>query len=301
MAPDHTSQFEHTVAIIGAGKVGTAIGTLLRRSGVRVTAVTARSRQSADAAALATGGEPMTDNAAAARSAEVVLVTVPDGAITRVVREIADAGGFTPGQVVAHVSGAAGLAELHAAGAAGAHVGAMHPIQAFASASHAVREIPGSVFGITADGGAVEVLEHLAVTLGGTPVRVAPEVKPLYHAATALASNCFVALEDMAHELLAQAGFSAEEAQAALTPLVRGTASNLERFGTRVALTGPIARGDLDTVRAHLAALGSAPADVAAAYRLLSGRAAEIALDRGSIDEATASEARALLDEQDQR
>jgi len=291
------TRFDRTVAIIGAGKVGTAIGTLLRRAGVRVTAVTARSEQTARAAALATGGEPMTDNTTAARTAQLVLVTVPDSAIAPVVREMAARGAFNAGQVVAHASGALGLAELNAASVAGAAVGSMHPIQAFASAAHAVREIPGSIFGITAEEEALGALESLARVLGGTPVRVAPEAKALYHAATVLASNCFVALEDMAHELLGEAGFSAEEAQAALGPLVRGTAANLERFGTRVALTGPIARGDLDTVRAHLSALDRAPADTAAAYRLLSMRATEIAHDRGSIDDATAQAARRLLGE----
>jgi len=290
-----TPAFDRTVAIIGAGRVGSAIGSLLRQAGVNVTAVSARHEATALAAALSTGGEPLTDNAAAARTATLVLVAVPDEAIADVVRQIALDDGFSTGQVVAHVSGALGLDVLRPAADAGAAIGCLHPAQSFANAQHAMREIPGSVFGITAEEGACATLEALVAVLGGVPVRVKAGNRPLYHVASVMASNYLVALADMAAELFERAGLSPEEARAALGPLVRGTATNIRVAGTRGALTGPIVRGDIDTVRAHLAALECVPAEMRQTYRLLGLRANAIALDAGRIDAASATEMARLL------
>lgn len=287
--------FDRTIAIIGAGRVGSAIGSLLRQSGVAVTAVSARHQATALAAALSTGGEPFTDNALAARTATLVLIAVPDDAVADVVREIALGGGFSAGQVVAHVSGALGLEVLRPAAEAGAATGCLHPAQSFANVQHAMREIPGSVFGITAEEGACPTLEALVAVLGGVPVRVRESNRPLYHVASVMASNYLVALADMAAELFERAGLSPEEARAALGPLVRGTATNIRVAGTRGAMTGPIVRGDIDTVRAHLVALECVPAEMRDTYRLLGLRANAIALETGRVDAGTAGEMAKLL------
>lgn len=289
--------FDRDVAIIGAGRVGQAVGTILRQAGMKVRAVTARTQETAQAAALSSGGRAGTDNAAAARGAGFVFLSVPDDQIARVAEEVAREGGFGEGQVVAHASGALGLDVLAPARNAGAHVGGAHPMQSFASAQHAVKEIPGSVFGVTAEPEAVGVIEAFVHALGGTPVRIPEASRALYHAAAAMASNGFVALEDMAAGLLEQAGFSPEEAQAALWPLIRGTAQNIRQFGTRVSLTGPIERGDADTVKLHVRALEVAPASTRGAYRVLGLRALEIAVGRGSVDEEQAAKITRILKE----
>ncbi|MBI5232567.1 MAG: DUF2520 domain-containing protein [Coriobacteriales bacterium] len=289
--------FDKTVSIIGAGRVGQAVGTILRQAGVSVAAVTARKLQTAQAAALVSGGRPGVDNAEAARAAEFVYITVPDDAVARVVEEMARDLAFRPGQVVAHASGALGLGVLAPAAKAGASIGCAHPMQSFASARHAVKEIPGSVFGVTADSGATEVIYAFVHVLGGTPVTVSEEQRPLYHAAASMASNMLVALEDMSAGLLEQAGFSPDEAQAALYPLIRGTAQNIRQFGTRGSLTGPIARGDVDTVRMHIKALEVAPASARGAYRVLGLRALETALAQGQVDPETAETIEQVLKE----
>ncbi len=290
-----TPRFEHDIAIVGAGRVGQALGLLLRRAGARIVAVSGRSPASAQAAALATGGRATTDGAQAARGAEVVLVTVPDDAIAEEVGRIAAGGGFSSGQLVVHASGVHGLAPLAAAEAAGARVACAHPLQSFVSVPHAVDELPGTVFGVTAEGDAYQAACTLVRAVGGVPVRIDERHKALYHAAATVASNHLVALEDLAAELFSRAGVPDDVALAALAPLLRSTVSNIRRFGTRPALTGPVARGDIETVRRHLAALEPLPAAQREAYRVLAARAVDMAFERGDLDEARATGLHRLL------
>jgi len=281
------------IAILGGGTVGQALGSLLREAGLPPVAVTCRDRGHATAAALATGGEPLTDNAEAASRADLLLVTAADRDVAAVAVDAAR--GVKPGTIAAHTSGALGLAPLAALREAGAYVGSIHPLQAFASVEHAVRELPGSVFGVTADHEAESVLDALVALVGGVPVPVAEDARPLYHAAACLASNYLVALEDLAIGVLTAAGFDDALAAKALEPLLRGTVGNVRRCGTTMALTGPIVRGDVQTVRGHLAALAGRAPDALPSYRALGEHAVDMAIERGSIDEATADELRAVL------
>ncbi|MGV8084127.1 MAG: Rossmann-like and DUF2520 domain-containing protein [Coriobacteriia bacterium] len=274
-----------SVAILGAGKVGRAVGQLLRRAGLPIAAVTARSAESALAAARSIGGETaaLTDNAAAARLADIVLITANDDAIASVVAEVARGGAFRPGQLVAHMSGALPLAVLAPAAVAGALVGCAHPLQAFATAKDAAEKIPGSVFGVTAGPGAEELLGALVAVLGGEAVPVADDAKATYHAAAVMASNYLVAVEDLAVQTLMASGFDEASALRALQPLIDGTVANVRAHGTTLALTGPIVRGDVDTVRSHISTLAELPGDALSLYRALGLHALEIAIRRGTL------------------
>lgn len=305
------------VAILGAGKVGRALGTLLASAGVEVAAVTARSLEHAEEAARAVGAgavqprapragaspaatprpQALTDNAAAARLGDLVLVTTGDDAIAPLVRELAEQGAFSPGQCVVHMSGALPLSALSPAADAGALIGCAHPLVSFASAEAAVRAIPGSYFGVTAGPGAEEILGALVDVLGGHAVAVPDDAKALYHAAAVVASNYLVAIEDLAVELMQSAGFGEAGALAALRPLMSGTLANVRSRGTTAALTGPVVRGDVDTVRKHLEALEDLPAGCADLYRALGLRALEIAARRGGMDAETLAELGELLRE----
>ena len=267
------------VVVLGAGKVGTAVAALLRYAGLPIAATTAR-------------GD---DNAAAAAQGDIVLVTVNDDAIAGVVAEVAQFDGFRLGQLVVHLSGALPLSVLSPAAEAGAAVGCMHPLQSFASADDAARLLPGSVFGITPGSGARDAIEALVEVLGGEAVMVADEDKALYHAAAVTASNYLVAVEDTAVHLLMRAGFDEDAAMRALQPLMAGTAENVSRLGTTDALTGPIVRGDVETVRGHIEALRGLPGDELGLYRALGRRTLEIAQRRGMLAARTASELRELL------
>ncbi|MFA5843337.1 MAG: DUF2520 domain-containing protein [Coriobacteriia bacterium] len=284
------------VAVLGAGKVGQAVGVLLREAGFEIVAVTARSNEHARTAALTTGGEATADNARAASAADIVFVTANDDAIASLVADVAARGGWRAGQVVVHTSGALGLDVLAPAAGAGALVASIHPLQSFASASDAVRELPGSVFGVTAGPGAGETAEALVSALGGTAVNVPEEAKALYHAAAAVASNGLVAVEDVAVRMLERAGFGRDEAVTALAPLLRGTATNVIRLGPQAALTGPVSRGDAETVARHLAALADAPPEWREIYVALGRQQLRIAVERGSVDAEAAARIAALLD-----
>lgn len=281
------------VAVLGAGRVGSAAATLLREAGFEIAAVTTRASEATDAgnASPASG----TGNTSAAAAADIVLVTTNDDAIASVVAEVASAGGFRAGQLVVHMSGALPLAVLAPAADAGALVGCLHPLQSFATAEDAVRTLPGSVFGITAGPGAAEPIEQLVAVLGGQAVVVGDDHKALYHAAAVMASNYLVAVEDMAVHLLTSAGFDEPSALQALQPLATGTLGNVGRLGTTTALTGPIARGDADTVRGHIEALRRLPGDELALYRALGRHTLDIAIRRGTLTAEQTAALRELL------
>lgn len=276
-----------TISVIGAGKVGCAVATVLHRAGIPIAAVTSRSIASAERAARQTGGEAGIDNAAAAAKSNIVLITTCDDSVADVVNQIADAEAFTPDKLVVHMSGALSLSVLSPASEAGALIGCIHPLQSFASAEDAMHKIRGSVFGITAGPGANETLEALVEVLGGRPIPVEDDCKTLYHAAAVMASNYLVAVEDMAVHLLERAGFEKSTALEALQPLMAGSLENIRKLGTTNALTGPIVRGDVDTVRKHLEALQNLPSDELQMYRTLGLHALEIAGRRQTLDAET--------------
>jgi len=273
------------VVVLGAGKVGTAFATLLHDAGLAIAAVTTLHAETAQAAALLLDSRVGADNASAARDGDIVLVTTSDDAIGTVASEVASAGGFRAGQLVVHTSGALPVSVLGPAADAGALVGCLHPMQSFATARDAARALKGSVLGMTAGpaSGSRELLEALVVVLGGHAVEVADADKALYHAAAVTASNYLVAVEDAAVRLLMRAGFDEPSAARALRPLMAGTADNVARLGTTDALTGPIVRGDVATVRSHVDALGSLPGDELGLYRTLGRQTLEIAIRRGTL------------------
>ena len=171
---------------------------------------------------VASGRAAGTDNAVAAAQGDIVLVTVGDDSIARVVAQVAAVGGFRTGQLVVHMSGALSLSVLGPAAEAGALIGCLHPLQSCATAEDASRMIRGSTFGITPGSGALEALEALVEVLGGHPILVGDRDKAVYHAAAVMASNYLVAVEDAAVSLLVTAGFDEESALSALEPLICG-------------------------------------------------------------------------------
>lgn len=271
------------MVVLGAGKVGSAVAVLLRDAGVSIEAVTTQSVATAQEASARIGCTAGTDNAAAARKGDIILVTTNDDAIARVVADVAREGGFRDGQLVVHMSGALRLVTLGPAAEAGAAIGAAHPMQAFATAQDALRMMRGSTFGITPGPGSGEQIEALVEVLGGTAIMVADENKALYHAAAVMASNYLVAVEASAVHLLVSAGFDEPSALRALQPLVAGTVDNVRRMGTGDALTGPIVRGDVDTVRQHIKALRGLPGNELQLYRVLGRRTLEIARRRETL------------------
>ena len=281
------------VAIVGAGRVGTALGVLLARAGHRIVGVAGGSGTAARAAAHLPG-VPVLDGPDAARAAEVVLIATPDAAIADACGGLAAADVLGPARLVGHLSGATGLDALAAARATGSGVFCLHPLQTCPTVELALRRLPGSGFAITAEDDRVAAIaEALARDAGGLPFRLDDARKPAYHAAAVLTSNALVALTDLATRLLAASGV--EEPARILAPLERATVENLATMTPGEALTGPALRGDAPTVEGNLRALAGSLPEAIAPYVVLTERMLDLAARAGRIDDASRARVEEVL------
>jgi predicted short-subunit dehydrogenase-like oxidoreductase (DUF2520 family) len=216
-----------------------------------------------------------------------IFLAVPDPAIANLAAELAELP-LPEGSAVIHLSGALGLAPLKPVAEAGRDVGSLHPLQSF-PVEREPEAFRGALVAVDASSPRLlGELMRLARALGARPRRVPPEERTLYHAAAVLASNYLVALSAQAAEVLGRAGWSREDALAALLPLMRGVTENLAVAGLPDALIGPIRRGDPETVARQLSELkatgGGIPVEV---YRILGSAALELAREAG-LEEETA-------------
>jgi predicted short-subunit dehydrogenase-like oxidoreductase (DUF2520 family) len=163
-----------TVAVIGAGKVGTAMALLLSARGYDVVAVADRRSEARERAAGLSGARPFEREEDAAAAARIVIITTPDGAIEEACRRIAGAGIPLEGRKVLHMSGALSLAALEAAADQGADTLSIHPIQTFADLEGAERALPGSSFGVTCEPRLVDWALGFVQDLEGRGRRVQP-------------------------------------------------------------------------------------------------------------------------------
>ncbi|HJS27551.1 MAG TPA: Rossmann-like and DUF2520 domain-containing protein [Actinomycetota bacterium] len=241
------------IAVIGAGRVGTALAVLWQREGHRIVAV-AGGAATPERAARFLPGVPVRADDAAASGATVVVIATPDAVIDPVCHAMAEAGALGAATAVVHASGATGLDALAPAAALGAATLSVHPLQTCPTVESAIERIPGAAFAVTAlDDAGYALGERLARDAGGRPFRIADDLKPLYHAAAVFASNYLVTVSAIAEELERAAGL--DDPLGALAPLQAATLANVERVGPASALTGPAVRGDAVTVRRNLEAL----------------------------------------------
>jgi predicted short-subunit dehydrogenase-like oxidoreductase (DUF2520 family) len=269
-----------TISIIGAGKVGTSIGMAAAKAGWPVVAVASRSRENANAAvhAIAACGATsprICSIVEAAQAAKIVLLTVSDSAIEEVCKQIVaamptptetpkgddqDDGHAQSGRpVLAHCSGSLTSDVLAPAKKAGFSTASMHPLQTFPTAQAGLERIPGTYFFIEGQMPGVTALERLAQDIGGKPVHILAPAKAFYHAAACAASNFMATLIDFALNIGERADIGRDTFLPALGPLILATAKNIIDLGPAKALTGPIARGDVATLRTHFDALAEYP------------------------------------------
>jgi len=265
-----------SLAIIGAGRVGRALGRRLRELGWKIAAVVTRSEPTARKATRYIGGGHA--HAVISRrvlAAHVTLITVPDAAVEKVARELARIGAEElRGKIVLHTSGALGSNVLEAVRECGAAVGSMHPLQTFSGVG--VPPLEGRVFAIEGDAGAMRMARQIVRALGGTPVHLESPKKPLYHAAGALAAGHMLALMEAATQMMMETGMNRREAVRALLPLTRQVLENFERLGPRAAWTGPLSRRDFGVVASHAAALRELPDEFLEAYQVLNRLSARV-------------------------
>jgi predicted short-subunit dehydrogenase-like oxidoreductase (DUF2520 family) len=238
------------VGVVGAGRVGAVLAAALRRAGHEVVAAAGESDASRARIAALLPGVPVLKPTDVARACDLLLLTVPDDMLDNVVTTMADSGAIRAGQYVAHTSGRHGLAVLAPAREVGARVLAIHPAMTFTGTAVDLDRLSGgTVFGLTAGAAERDLAEALVADLGGRPTWVPEEMRTLYHAGLAHGANHLVTLVTEAMEILSAAGVGAPAAT--LRPLLTAALDNALEQGD-AALTGPIVRGDVGTVRAHL-------------------------------------------------
>ena len=269
------------VGVVGAGRVGAVLSAGLRAAGHPVVAAAGESDASRARAAALLPGVPLQKPTRVSRAADLLLLTVPDDMLSNVVTMLAASGAIRKGQYVAHTSGRHGLAVLEPAADLGAHVLALHPAMTFTGTALDLPRLQGCAFGVTAETGpAVAMATELVGMLGGNLVWVPEDKRTLYHAGLAHGANHLVTLVVQAMELLRESG--ASDPAATLRPLLTAALDNALTMGD-AALTGPIVRGDVETVRAHLVDIARTRPDTLPAYVALARATANTAVLDGRL------------------
>jgi len=277
---------DRRIVIVGAGRMGQGIGSALASQGWQVTLVSRARNPMPDGLRLET------DSGAAISATTLILIATPDDAIASVAAGLASSG-VGPQHVVLHMSGLLDRSALAPLADTRAALGSFHPLQTIVDPASAAHRLRGAYAGIEGEPRALAAGRGLADALEMVPVLLDSGSKPLYHAGAVFAANYTTVLAGVAERLALSAGIPKETAARLYAPLFIGAARNLADLGAVRALTGPIRRGDVDTVRAHLGAL---PAEIGPLYRALGLAALELAIE-AELPEPAARSVRSLLEE----
>lgn len=265
-----------TISIIGAGRVGRALGKRLRERGWRIGAVVTRSQATARAAVRAIGGGTARSRVTGeVFAADLILLGTPDDVLTTVARSLAEIGGSKcKGKVILHTSATLDRTALAPVARFGANTGSLHPMQAFGG--KVIPKLSGVVFAIEGDSKARQVAQAIAESLGGITVAIDTRDKPIYHAAAVLAAGSAYPLIETGLQMLIRIGFTRRSATQTLLPLIHQILDNIERIGPRAAWTGPLSRGDYGIVGKHAKALRGYPREFRESYAALALLAARV-------------------------
>jgi len=285
------------IGVVGAGRVGAVLASALRSAkagpGYEIVAAAGESTASRSRIDTLLPGVPVRKPTAVARSCDLLLLTVPDDMLANVVSTLVGAGAIRRGQYVVHTSGRHGLAVLEPARRVGARVVAMHPAMTFTGTDIDLPRLSGCVFGVTAEGEDRAVAGTLVRDLGGTAMFVPEDKRTLYHAGLAHGANHLVTLVTQAMELLSASG--AVDPAATLRPLLTAALENALDSGD-AALTGPIVRGDVNTVAAHLADIAANAPATLPSYVALARATADRAVVDGRLQPIRRMKILGLLD-----
>ncbi len=237
-----------TVSVVGLGRVGTALAVALKEKGYIVQSLVDKDVQALERAQLLLGGgvsaSPSLDEVVLA---ETFLITVKDDTISQVAPILRSR---FPQSLLVHTSG---LHPSHILGN-GPRL-AMHPLQSFASVKEALENLPASLFSLEGDTRGLEWGRKVVESFGGQFMELEASQKPLYHLAACIASNYLITLLHEALGAMTAAGMDREKVLRGLVALMRSTLRNAENLGVPQALTGPMVRGDVGTIKGHLQAL----------------------------------------------
>ena len=268
------------IGIIGAGKVGIALGHVLQNKGFAIVAVASRREESLELARNYIPGKCLyTKNVSeVVREADVIAITTQDREINAVAQEIFRKADKLDRKLFFHTSGAHPATELSPLEQKGAIFGSLHPLQTFPDVNSGIVALPRTYIFIEGDEKAIPVLDLLASTIGFKAVRIESENKVLYHLSAVFVCNLLTALMHTGEGIANRIGIDLMP----FFPIIETTLRNIEKKGPLVSLTGPVVRGDAETVASHLEAIkGMEPQE--SVYRMLSLVALEMAGERKTL------------------
>jgi predicted short-subunit dehydrogenase-like oxidoreductase (DUF2520 family) len=285
------------IGIVGVGKVGAVLGAALARTGHLIVAASAVSEQSLARAAALLPDTPIAAPDDVVAASDLVVLAVPDDALSPLVAGLATTGGWRAGQLALHTSGRSGLAPLAPAIDQGVGGMAIHPAMSFTGTEMDLQRLRDCCFGVTAPPDLVAVAQALVVEMGGEPVLIDEFDRVRYHLGLVHGSNYCITLVAQAMEILRGAGVG--DPGRVLRPLMNAALDNALRAGD-AALTGPVARGDAGTVAEHFHVLRDEEPDVQQVYRVLAAATLARARRQGRLGAVAAGAlADVLADQED--
>lgn len=263
------------VGFIGAGNVGSCLGQYFVHNNITVTGYYSRTKASAQEAASRINGQVFSSIDNLLTSSDVLFLTVPDGAIEAVWEQVRTRD--IKGKFICHCSGSYSSTILSGSEDAGAYGYSIHPMFPFNRKTITYEDIHQAVFSVEGNAFHKETLLDLLTPCGNKFISIHSEDKTKYHAAAVFASNLMVGLMEESIQLLEECGFTRDDAYDALKPLATTNLDNIFKVGTKEALTGPVDRNDIDTVKNHLDVLEGRPRKV---YQALTDEIIDIAANK---------------------
>lgn len=284
------------IAILGAGRLGTALGYAINKNNsedLEVVSVSSITQKTLERAKKMFGEAAHSiyftkDNVKAAQKAGIIFICTPDDVIRPVCEELYKNKKDTKKTVI-HFSGSKPLNVLDRAKKNGDRIASIHPLKSFASIPEAIKTLKGTEYGITyIDREGEEITKKIVDLLEGNSIFVKDEAKPVYHAAACIASNYLVTLIHYAVYINEKIGIEPQASTRGLLNLIEGTVGNIKKMGTNKALTGPIARGDTGTIEDHLQMLNNIlKKENTEIYTTMGKKTAELARENRWIDNNT--------------
>jgi predicted short-subunit dehydrogenase-like oxidoreductase (DUF2520 family) len=282
------------IGIIGAGKVGTSIGYVMKDRGLNVVAVSDKFEAQLNAARgyMGDGLLYTHDNMEIVKSSDVIAITTQDRAIAGVANEIYEKSERLDGKLFFHTSGAHPASILSQLDMKGAFSGSLHPLQTFPDIESAIRVIPDTYVFIDGHEEAIPVLTLIGKTIGFDVVKIEGKNKVLYHLSAVYVCNLLCALLYAGQEIMNKAGMDLQP----FFPIIKATLKNIEARGPLMSLTGPVIRGDTDTVMSHLKAIDSLEL-YTKVYKALSSVALDMVRERGILEDEIMVKMQSILEE----
>ncbi|WP_202709217.1 DUF2520 domain-containing protein [Sporosalibacterium faouarense] len=257
------------IGFIGAGKVGTAFGIYLNNQGFAIHGYHSRTIESAQRAADLTDSIAENTIDKLVKNSDIIFITTNDDEIASICNFLVEENLLSKGQILVHMSGASSSKIFHRAKEKGCSVYSLHPLQSFADIEKAVKDLKNTVFSLEGDEDKIDILENMLKSMGNSYFKIESDEKPIYHAAACVVSNYLVSLMDYGLSLFESIGINKTDGFKALHPLIEGSIKNIYELGTEQALTGPIVRGDTETILKHLKAIQNKKADSLKLYQTL--------------------------------